>query len=94
MVLVSWNVAGRKGRLDEQAARVLELAPDVVCLQEVTPLTAGWWVERLAAAGLEAEVAPLPKAREGSRPLAVLTAARELPVVAEVAGVPWGRPRA
>jgi exonuclease III len=87
--LVSWNVAGRRSRLDQQADRVLEVAPDLVCLQEVTPLTAAWWVERLAGDGLEAEVAPLPKAREGSRPLAVLTAAREGLVVVEVAEVPW-----
>jgi len=89
LLLVSWNVAGRKSRLDEQAARILELAPDLVCLQEVTPLTAAWWLERLAAAGLEAEVAALPKAREGSRPLAVLTAAREPLSVAPVDDVPW-----
>jgi exonuclease III len=89
LLLVSWNVAGRKSRLEEQADRVLGLRPDIVCLQEVAPLTAAWWVERLAAAGLVAEVAPLPRSREGSRPLAVLTAARGLLAVAPVAGVPW-----
>ena len=89
MLLVSWNVAGRKTRLDEQAARVLALEPDLVCLQEVTPVTAEAWLERLAAAGLHGALAPLPKAREGSRPLAVLTAARgELDVIS-VADVPW-----
>lgn len=36
MLLLSWNVQGKLGRLPEQAARVAELAPDVVCLQEVT----------------------------------------------------------
>jgi exonuclease III len=89
LLLVSWNVAGRKSRLDEQAARILELEPDLVCLQEVTPLTATWWVERLAGAGLACEVAPLPKAREGSRPLAVLTAAREPLAPVPVDEVPW-----
>jgi exonuclease III len=89
LLLVSWNVAGRKSRLEEQADRVLGLRPDIVCLQEVTPLTAAWWVERLTAAGLVAEVAPLPRSREGSRPLAVLTAAREPLDVAPVGGVPW-----
>ena len=89
MLLVSWNVAGRKTRLDEQAARVLALEPDLVCLQEVTPVTAEAWLERLAAAGLHGALAPLPKAREGSRPLAALTAARgELDVIS-VADVPW-----
>jgi exonuclease III len=87
--LVSWNVAGRKSRLDEQAERVLGVEPDLVCLQEVTPVTAAGWSERLAEAGLAAIVAPLPKAREGSRPLAVLTAARLPLEVAPVEGVPW-----
>ena len=89
MLLVSWNVAGRKSRLDEQAERILGLGPDLVCLQEVTPLTATWWVERLVGAGFECEVAELPKAREGSKPLAVLTAAREPLVVVPVEDVPW-----
>ena len=77
MLLVSWNVAGRKSRLHEQAERVLGEEPDLVCLQEVTPVTAAGWTEWLAEAGLAAVVAPLPRAREGSKPLAVLTAARE-----------------
>jgi exonuclease III len=89
VLLVSWNVAGRKTRLSEQAERVLSLAPDVVCLQEVTPATAEPWAERLAAAGLTAAIAPLPPAREGSRPLAVLTAARDPVDVRPVADVPW-----
>src|SRR5687767_8021808 len=89
LLLVSWNVAGRKSRLDEQATRILERSPDLVCLQEVTPLTAAWWLERLAAAGLGAEVAPLPRTREGSKPLAVLTAAREPLAASPVEEVPW-----
>jgi endonuclease/exonuclease/phosphatase family metal-dependent hydrolase len=82
-------VAGRRSRLDEQAGCVLALRPDVVCLQEVTPVTAGMWVARLADAGLVAVVAPLPARRDGSKPLAVLTAAREPPVVEPVEDVPW-----
>jgi exonuclease III len=89
VILVSWNVAGRKSRLDAQAERVLALEPDIVCLQEVTPLTAVAWVERLAEAGLGCDVAPLPAAREGSRPLAVLTAAHDLEEVLPVEDVPW-----
>lgn len=89
MLLVSWNVAGRRGRLDDQAEAVLGLSPDVVCLQEVTPATARPWVERLAVAGLAAAVSPLPAVREGSRPLGVLTAARESLSVEQVEGVPW-----
>jgi exonuclease III len=89
MLLVSWNVAGRRSRLEEQAARVLGLGPDVVCLQEVTPVTAGPWTRLLAGAGLAVEVAPLPLTREGSRPLAVLTASRAPLEVLPVADVPW-----
>jgi exonuclease III len=87
--LVSWNVAGRKSRIDEQADRVLASEPDLVCLQEVTPVTAARWTERLSEAGLAAVVAPLPRAREASRPLAVLTAAREPLEVVPVEDVPW-----
>jgi exodeoxyribonuclease III len=89
VLLVSWNVAGRKSRLAEQADRVLGLEPDLVCLQEVTPVTAPMWASRLGGVGLGVAIAPLPRAREGSRPLAVLTAARAALEVVEVAGVPW-----
>ena len=89
MLLVSWNAAGRKTRLHEQVDRVLELEPDVVCLQEVTPVTAEPWLERLADAGLSGVLAPLPATREGSRPLAVLTASRDPAEVVPVADVPW-----
>ena len=89
MLLVSWNVAGRKTRLQEQADRVLALEPDLVCLQEVSPPSAQPWLERLAEAGLSAVIAPLPKAREGSRPLAVLTAARGDLDPVPVDDVPW-----
>jgi exonuclease III len=89
VVLVSWNVAGRKSRLHEQADRVLETEPDLVCLQEVTPVTAAGWSDRLAERGLVSVVAPLPRAREGSRPLAVLTAAREPVDPVPLDDVPW-----
>jgi exodeoxyribonuclease-3 len=89
MLLVSWNVAGRRSRLEEQTACVLELEPDLVCLQEVTPLTAGPWSAALADAGLEVAVAPLPRSREGSRPLAVLTASRPPLEAVPVEDVPW-----
>jgi exonuclease III len=89
MLLVCWNVAGRRNRLADQATRVLELEPDLVCLQEVTRVTAASWAERLADAGLHAAMAPLPAARDGSRPLGVLTAARRTPEVVPLAEVPW-----
>jgi exodeoxyribonuclease-3 len=75
--------------VQEQAARVLSLEPHVVCLQELTPVTAAPWAERLTEAGLVAAVAPLPATREGSRPLAVLTAAREPLEVLPVDDLPW-----
>jgi exonuclease III len=87
--LVSWNVAGRKSRLEEQVERVLGEEPDLVCLQEVTPLTAAGWSERLADAGLVPVLAPLPRVREGSKPLAVLSAARQPADVLPVEDVPW-----
>jgi exonuclease III len=68
---------------------VLELEQDVVCLQEVTPVTAEPWLQRLADAGLTGVLAPMPGVREGSRPLAVLTAARDPLEVVPVADVPW-----
>ena len=89
MRLVSWNVAGRKSRLEEQVERVLGEEPDLVCLQEVTPLTAAGWSERLADAGLVPVLAPLPRVREGSKPLAVLSAARQPAEVLPVEDVPW-----
>jgi exodeoxyribonuclease III len=89
VIVVSWNVAGRKSRLAEQAERVLGAEPDLVCLQEVSPATAGLWVALLEEAGFRPEIAPLPRTREGSRPLAVLTAARRPLEVVPVADVPW-----
>ena len=40
MVLLSWNVAGRQRRVDEQANLVCAFGADVVCLQEITPASA------------------------------------------------------
>lgn len=89
MVLLSWNVAGRQSRLDEQAEVVCALAAAVVCLQEITPATAAGWVAQLASAGYEVALAELPPRRESSRPLAVLTAARTALTAETVAGIPW-----
>jgi exonuclease III len=90
VLLVSWNVAGRPRRVREQGELLLALEPDVVCLQEVTAASAVAWVELLAAAGLAVRMAELPRARESSRPLAVMTAARS-PALEPLAvdGVPW-----
>jgi exodeoxyribonuclease III len=89
VLLVSWNVAGRRARLDEQAGHVLGLSPDIVCLQEVTPATAAPWAKHLEEAGFGVTGAPLPTSREGSRPLGVLTAAREPLSVVPMDDLPW-----
>jgi exonuclease III len=52
MRLVTWNVARRRARLDEQASAIAERRPDVVALQEVTPTTDPLWREALRARGL------------------------------------------
>jgi len=91
VLLVCWNLAGRMRLVGEQAERVLGERPDLVCLQEVTPATAHPWLDLLDAAGYRCALAPLPRAREGSRPLAVLTAAAGVDDLEPmpVAGVPW-----
>lgn len=91
MRIVSWNVAGRRTRLPEQAAAVLSVSPDVVCLQEVTVNSLPEWRAQLAEAGFDAGVSPLDDARPPKpRRLAVLTAAREpLDRVALPGDLPW-----
>jgi exonuclease III len=89
MVLLSWNVAGRQRRVEEQADVVCAFAADLVCLQEITPATAAKWVGRLENAGYEVAMAEMPLRRESSRALAVLTAARTPITIARVADVPW-----
>jgi exonuclease III len=90
MRLLTWNVAGRRTRQPEQAAAVASLAPDVVCLQEVTATSLPSWREALAAAGLEHVVTPLDDALPPKpRRLAVLTAAREPLAPVALEGLPW-----
>jgi exonuclease III len=92
MLLVSWNVAGRVKLVPEQAARLAEVAPDVVCLQEVRDRALPLWRHALASLGLEHIAQPPPpvKVDAGRRRLAVLTAAREpLGDAGAIAGVPW-----
>jgi exonuclease III len=50
--LLSWNVAGRTGKLPEQAGVVGRQDADVVALQEVRKETAGRWREALEGDGL------------------------------------------
>src|SRR5688500_13781732 len=90
MILLSWNVAGRVARAAEQAELVCDAGADVVCIQELTPATAAVWSEPRSAAGYATAMAELPRRRESSRPLGVLTAGLgATPSPRAVADVPW-----
>jgi exonuclease III len=41
--ILTWNVAGRVARCDEQIALVAQRAADIACLQELTPSTIERW---------------------------------------------------
>jgi exonuclease III len=90
VAVLTWNVAGRLARLDEQADRLLEHRADVVCLQEVIPPALERWRGRLHAAGYAvAASAVLPDAPRRHR-LGVLIASRHpLSVGGSSAAVPW-----
>jgi exonuclease III len=92
MSLLSWNVAGRVKRLDEQIARVVDNGADIVCLQEVTPRTARRWRDGLTEAGwphalLAASEPALDAGR--SRVLQALTASRAPLSAVELPDLPW-----
>jgi exonuclease III len=88
MLLVSWNVAGRVKRLQEQAERLLGLDADAICLQEITRTTLPRWRQLLADAGyVGIEHGDLDSGR--ARPLAVLTACRTPIEPVAVEAVPW-----
>ncbi len=53
MKLISWNVAGRGGKLTSQAEVLAEQRPDVVALQEVTGKTVERWRDALTAMGFD-----------------------------------------
>lgn len=89
MRLVSWNVAGRVKRLPEQAERLLELAADVLCLQEVTRNTLPRWRALLQEAGYVGLAHGELAVAERKRPLAVLTASRMPLHTVLVDEVPW-----
>jgi endonuclease/exonuclease/phosphatase family metal-dependent hydrolase len=89
--LLTWNVAGRLTRLDEQAARVLAHGADVVCLQEVIPNALPRWTERLEAEGYAvAASAVAPDAPRVNR-LGVLVASRHplAPPQPAAPPIPW-----
>ena len=87
--LLTWNVAGRLSRLDEQADRVLGHGADIVCLQEVIPNALPRWTEHLRAAGyavLASAVAPdAPRVNR----LGVLVAGLDPMAAVALADVPW-----
>ncbi|HEX8122229.1 MAG TPA: endonuclease/exonuclease/phosphatase family protein [Solirubrobacteraceae bacterium] len=90
MRLVSWNVAGRLKRQPEQAAAVLSMKPDVVCLQEVTVNSLPLWRQVLGEAGLIHDVTPLDKVVPPKpRRLAVLTASRQPLERLDLVPLPW-----
>jgi exodeoxyribonuclease III len=78
MTLLSWNVAGRVKRQPEQAALIAQLAPDLVCLQEIRPTAAPAWRTALTRAGWShiAVARSNAPAGDADRRLSVLTAAR------------------
>jgi exonuclease III len=91
VTILTWNVAGRLTRLDEQADRVLAHDADVVCLQEVIPRALPLWTERLESAGYAvAASAVAPDAPRVNR-LGVLVAGRHPLAPAEPAPppMPW-----
>jgi exonuclease III len=88
--IVSWNVAGRRTRQPEQAAAVLAVAPDVVCLQEVTANSLPMWRAALADAGLEHAVSPLDDfTPPGRRRLGVMIATRTEHPQLDLGDLPW-----
>jgi exonuclease III len=92
--LISWNVARRVTRQDEQAAALATREPDVVALQEVTARTWPLWEASLHAIGLahvRCSLAQADPARTpaGPRRHGVLLAAREPLSPAAALAVPW-----
>ena len=90
LTVLTWNVAGRLSRLDEQVDRVLAHGADVVCLQEVIPNALPRWTQRLEAAGYAvAASAVAPDAPRVNR-LGVLVAGRHpITYAGTAATVPW-----
>jgi exonuclease III len=92
--LLSWNVAGRVRRVEEQAAAIAEQPADVVALQEVRVTSMGAWRNALNALGYEHvrttfdERNALVK-QEPDRRLGVLLASREPIDPIEAPEIPW-----
>jgi endonuclease/exonuclease/phosphatase family metal-dependent hydrolase len=90
LIVLTWNVAGRLTRLDEQADRVLAHDPDVVCLQEVIPNALARWTQRLQDAGLAVAASAVAPGAPRVHRLGVLVASRHPIAVADPpAALPW-----
>lgn len=88
--LLSWNVAGRVRRMDDQGHLVAGLSCDLVCLQEIRPTTAARWTELLTEAGLAHSCVASPADTAGTRrPLSVLIASRWAMTENAIDGLPW-----
>ena len=94
MQLLSWNVAGRVRRVEEQAAALAEQPADVIALQEVRVSTMSAWRNALSALGYEHvrttfdERDPLVR-QEPDRRLGVLLAGREPIDPIAAPEIPW-----
>jgi exonuclease III len=84
--LLTWNVAGRVTRQEEQAQAVAAVAADAVALQEVTPRTWPLWRDAL---GMDALWSLDFETRGGPRPLGVVVAARAGLERVALPGIPW-----
>ena len=88
--LLTWNVAGRLSRLDEQVDRALTHDADVVCLQEVIPNALPRWTERLQGAGHAVAASAVAADAPRVHRLGVLVASRHPVLLAGPgAAVPW-----
>ena len=88
--VLTWNVAGRLSRLDEQADRVLGHRPDVICLQEIIPSGLTRWTSRLERAGYAVAASAVALDAPRGRRLGVLIAGRVHPrALPQPAAAPW-----
>lgn len=85
--LLTWNVAGRLSRLDEQVERVLAHDADVVCLQEVIPNALARWTDGLQGAGYAVGASAVAPDAPRVHRLGVLVASRH-PILFAGPGVP------
>ncbi len=88
MLIITWNIAGRVKRIDEQISQLLALDADALCLQELTPTTLPTWQESLQTAGYHTLAAPSPPPGRQRR-LSVLSAARAPLAALPVPELPW-----